>query len=165
MNMAADIHIVEDRRANARKRSAFTLIEIMIVVAIIGLIAAIGIPSMLLSLKKEGMRKAVSDVKDVLSDARAQAILKNEITSVTFHPQEKRLESSTGKSAVLPDNVEIGMLDINLMDFAESDVARLYFYPNGTCDELTLVLISGNQNMKITLEFSTGIATAAPVTR
>ncbi|HEY5298116.1 MAG TPA: type II secretion system protein [Verrucomicrobiae bacterium] len=146
-----------------RRQKAFTLIEIMVVVAIIGLMAAIGIPSMLLQLKKEGMRKAVSDVKDVLTDARAKAILNNQITYVTFHPAEKKLESSTGKSAALDDNVDIAMLDINLMDFSQSEVARVRFFPNGTSDELMLVLISGGQRMKITLEFSTGIASSAPL--
>src|SRR5665213_1339853 len=148
-----------------RRQKAFTLIEIMVVVAIIGLMAAIGIPSMLLQLKKEGMRKAVSDVKDVLTDARAKAILNNQITYVTFHPAEKKLESSTGKSATLDDNVDIAMLDINLMDFSQSEVARVRFFPNGTSDELMLVLISGGQRMKITLEFSTGIASSAPLTQ
>jgi prepilin-type N-terminal cleavage/methylation domain-containing protein len=146
-------------------RRAFTLIEVMIVVAIIGLIAAMGIPSILLELKKDGMRKAVSDVKDVLDDARSHAILDNETTYVTFHPAQKSLESSGGKSAVLDDGVDIAMLDINLMDFSQSDVSRVRFFPNGTCDELMLVLISGGDRMKITLEFSTGIASSSPVTR
>ena len=140
-----------------------TLIEIMIVVAIIGLIAAMGIPSMLLELKKEGMRKAVSDVKDVLADARAKAILNNETAYVTFDPAKKTLESSGGKSATLDDNVDIAMLDINLMDFSQSDTSRVRFFPNGTCDELMLVLISGGDQMKITLEFSTSIATVSDV--
>jgi hypothetical protein len=66
---------------------------------------------------------------------------------------------------VLPDNVDIAMLDINLLDYGASEVAYVRFFPNGTCDELTLVLHSGDEWQKITLEFSTAMATAAPVTR
>ena len=57
--------------ANRKSRSAFTLMEIMIVVAIIGLIMAMGLPSIIKVLQKEGMRKAVSDLTDVCAAARA----------------------------------------------------------------------------------------------
>jgi len=57
------------------------------------------------------------------------------------------------------------MLDINLLDYGASEVARVRFFPNGTCDELTLVLHSGDEWEKITLEFSTALASVAPVTR
>ena len=165
---------------------AFTLIEIMIVVAIIGLIAAMGIPSLLQTLQKQGMRKAVSDVKDVLNTARSQAILEGRTKAVVFHPHDKKLEvadaaasesdttesnvvanteSGALTSATLPDNVDLAMLDINLMDFSGSDISRVRFFPNGTCDELTLVLHANDDWEKITLEFSTSIATASPVKR
>ena len=141
-------------------RRAFTLIEVMIVVAIIGLIAAMGVPSILQALRKDGMRKAVSDVKEGLDNARTRAIVSGQATEVIFNP----LQRSIGSTA-LPDGVDIAMLDINLLDYGATEEARVRFYPNGTCDELTLVLHSRDEWEKITLEFSTALASVSPVTR
>jgi prepilin-type N-terminal cleavage/methylation domain-containing protein len=141
-------------------RRAFTLIEIMIVVAIIGLIAAMGVPSILQTLRKDGMRKAVGDVKDALDNARTRAILSGKTTEVVFRPLDKSVGSTP-----LPDNVDIAMLDVNLLDYGASEEARVRFFPNGTCDELMLVLHSRDEWEKITLEFSTALASVAPVTR
>ena len=74
---------------NRKFRRAFTLVEIMIVVAIIGLIAAMGLPAIIKVLQKEGMRKAISDVTDVLASARAKAIVSQKTVAVIFHPGEK----------------------------------------------------------------------------
>jgi prepilin-type N-terminal cleavage/methylation domain-containing protein len=139
---------------------AFTLIEIMIVVSIIGLILAMGAPSLLKMIQKEGMRKAVSDVTELLGDARADAILKDQKTWVSFRPADNRLDSSIGKSVTLPDGIAMEAIGINLMDFSETEESRVWFYPNGTSDELTLVLHAGMDWRKITLEFSTAIASA-----
>jgi Tfp pilus assembly protein FimT len=155
------------------------LIEIMIVVAIIGLVAAMGLPSMIMALHKEGLRKAVSDLQDVCSAARSQAIFRNQKMAVVFHPAEKRFEvegaaasgsvDSTDKSSgkvtgsTLPDSVDMAMLDINLQDYGASDWARVFFYPNGTSDEMTVVLHSKDEWRKITLEFSTGLTFVSDV--
>lgn len=177
---------------NIHPRAAFTLIELMVVVAIIGLIAAMSVPSILQAFRKEGMRKSLSEVQQLLVDARTRAIYSNRTTEVIFHPAEKRMEiadapadespvplggSSVNNAGstpappnaqgalVLPDNVDIAMLDINLLDYGASEVAYVRFFPNGTCDELTLVLHSGDEWQKITLEFSTALATTGPLNR
>lgn len=146
----------------------------MIVVAIIGLIAAMGVPSILQTFRKDGMRKAVSDLMDVCAEARTRAILQNQKTAVVLYPLERRFgvdgaaggkNTSSGRvtSATLPDGVEFAMVDINLQDYGASEWVRVFFNPDGTSDEMTLVLLSSGERRKITLEFSTGLATVSDV--
>ena len=68
-------------------------------------------------------------------------------------------------SAHLPDSIAFEHLIINRRDILESerrgtlelDSARVRFYPNGTCDELSATLLSGqNELRRLTLEISTG---------
>jgi prepilin-type N-terminal cleavage/methylation domain-containing protein len=167
-------------------RRAFTLIEIMVVVGIIGLVAAMGLPSIFKALQKEGMRKAVSDVNDVFFSAREQAIVFNKTVAVTFYPKERRfgvdgtatgattgggdgtvINTHSGKTlvATLPEGVEFGLLDIYRKEYVQSDWAKVFFNPDGTSDEAVIVLIAkgGAQSEKITLEYATGMPVVSAV--
>ena len=162
--------------------AGFTLIEIMIVVGIIGLMAAMGAPSISKALQKEGMRKAVSDVEDVFFSAREQAIVNNKKVAVIFYPRENRfgVEGSatdgtadggtvvnvhSGKTLVasLPAGIQFAMLDIFRQDYVQSDWARIFFNPDGTSDEAVIVLIYKGRTEKITLEYATGLPVVSAV--
>jgi type II secretory pathway pseudopilin PulG len=144
----------------------------MVVVAIIGLIAALGVPSMIKAMQKDGMRKALGDLQDVCFTARQRAILGHQKTAVLFLPQKGEFSAeggsggpSNGKvsSAVLPDGIHFAMLDIFRKDYSLSEWARVYFYPDGTCDEAVIVLLGRGEQQKITLEYVTGMPVVSDV--
>jgi len=150
----------------------------MMVVAILGLVMAMGVPSILADLHEEPMRKAVNDVMEICGHARAQAILSGQTATVTFHPHEGTVDGSAPPGSVSTRNsgvpttssqidgsVIIEMLDINLIEQKDSDVASVRFFPNGTSDEMTLVLHSGDQWRKITLEVTTALASVSTPTQ
>src|SRR4051794_19738219 len=110
-----------------RFNRAFTLIEVMVVVAIIGIIMAMGIPSIVHTMRKEGMRKAVSDLVDACNEARATAILTGSKSDLVIRPQEGKISGGTF-SATFPENVWIEILGVNFIQFEEADEARVHFY-------------------------------------
>ena len=146
---------------------AFTLIELMVVVGIIGMILAMGAPTLYHFFHKEGFRKSVGDLMEACSTARSRAILSQQTTELVFHPQQRSCEVAGGasggwggwaSSARFGEDVMIEMLDVNLSEYKQAELARVRFFPNGTCDEMTLILRTGNEWRKISLELTTGLA-------
>lgn len=161
------------------KPVGFTLIEIMIVVGILGLVAMWGLPAIYRVSRQETIREAVNDIVEVCSHARAQAILQGRTVELVVRPQERRISlggagsgadasepsllggvpGATRASAQWPDRVMLEMLDINFVEYKDAEEARVRFFPNGTCDELTMILRSdANEYRKISLEVTTGLA-------
>jgi type II secretory pathway pseudopilin PulG len=175
---------------SARVPMAFTLIEIMIVVGIMGLIMTMGVPIVYKVWHRAPMAEALKDVVEVCSNARAQAIMDGREVDVTFHPRAGALAISgapspaqpaanapaptpspaaqaspsvplSGRSAKLSEHIRIDMLDINKWkhDFRDDELARVRFFPNGTSDELTLILSSDTGEQRgVVLEVTTGLA-------
>ena len=160
----------------------------MIVIGIMGMIMGIGLPSFLNLLHKDTMRQAVSDVVEVCSEARAQAIIKGVPSELCFNVQTRTFSivtlaapaqtpnpasefadpppnaapATSGKAALtkrIPDDLIIEMLAVNFQEYKEEEEARVRFYPNGTCDEFTIVLQWPERQLyrKITLDIITSL--------
>ncbi len=60
-----------------RRRQGFTLIELLIVVAIIGIIAAIAIPNLLNAIQRGKQKRAMADIRAIATAAEAYAVDNN----------------------------------------------------------------------------------------
>src|SRR6476660_5345415 len=68
----------EQREATMRKRnSGFTLIELLIVIAIIGILAAIAIPNLLNAVQRGKQKRTMSDMRTMATAIEAYAVDNN----------------------------------------------------------------------------------------
>ncbi len=74
-----------DWRRGSQRGSGFTLIEILLVMALMGVVMTIGLPSMFRSMKKSPMRQAVSDLQEACRTARTMAILQGTPAEVVIN--------------------------------------------------------------------------------
>jgi len=86
-------------RQTYRPRAAFTLIEIMVVCAIIGIVMTIAIPSIYRQLHPESMQKAVTDIKDACDLARGHAVLNGSTMKLVINNREKQISVVQGEAS------------------------------------------------------------------
>jgi Tfp pilus assembly protein FimT len=150
----------------------------MVVVAIIGLVAAMSVPSILAMRHEAPMRKAIDDITEMCSRARAGAVLKNTTATIVFHPVARSAElvngdsnaalsTRLGKPSVtsvqFDPSVTVEGLGINLKDWTLADSAPVNFYENGTSDEMTLILSCHGEREMISLELTTAMPDFKPL--
>jgi prepilin-type N-terminal cleavage/methylation domain-containing protein len=176
---------------HATRCRAFTLLELMVVVAIMAIVMTMGVPFMRTAIDGgKGMTRAVKDIQEACSHARAMAILQQTTTELVIRPGDGVFEvgrSGSGKSpgylqhertisedayrpavkaggrgggfsVKLPAGIVIEGLGVNGEDWTEDAVARVRFYSNGTSDEMSVVLLSDqNERRNLWLEVVTGL--------
>jgi len=90
------------------RRCGFTLFEVLVVLAILSIVATIGVPSILQAAKKSPMRQAISDLEEACRNARMLAILTGEPTEVVIQAGEGALAVS--RAFVAPDPADESFL-------------------------------------------------------
>jgi len=104
-----------DRCGGAR---AFTLIELMIVIAIMAVVMSLSIPTFYRSLERDTIRQATQQILEVCNEARTQAILSGRPCDLVIQPSERML---TVQASPDPGQSE----EERMLEEAEKAVARL----------------------------------------
>lgn len=193
------MNAIAARTAASRRRGgrrAFTLIEIMLVVAIVGMVAALAFVAVAKGFHRNALQQATEDIREACRIARDQAIVHCTTMEFRFYPSDGRIEVGTAPVDVSPDSgitdappldraqspeqaeaaakastpkgfsghvdlqtLDLKMLDVNFQEQKDSDMARVKFYANGTCDECTIILFypDTGQTRKISLELVTAL--------
>ena len=176
-----------EQRRRFHLSRAFTLIEIMVAIGIMGVVLAMAMPAIYRTIRQDGIRKATSDIMEGCTQARAMAILQGSAAELVIRSDDGSIQvqslppesSGTGHEPSLdwtsngeppparftskfgssiPDSVAIQMLDVNFRDHMELGEAHVHFYSNGTSDEFTIVLRDEDGGMrKISLDVITGL--------
>ena len=90
-------------------RRGFTLIELMVVVAIMGVILGISIPAFRSIKEKAPLEQAISDVEAACRTARSRAILGKRVMEVYLNDEEDIVALSTASRSVMGTDLDTGL--------------------------------------------------------
>ncbi|MGY8650777.1 MAG: pilus assembly FimT family protein [Verrucomicrobiia bacterium] len=167
---------------NSRRNAGFTLVEIMVVVAIMGVLLGLALMNFNAINKKEPLEQAVSDLEGLCRRARTEAIVKSRPMDLTLDSDGGRFELATAPHAQNAPDPESGLLIATVQEAATLDQAALptgvefeivlpeesldsetpgvvviRFYPNGTAEPLeALMIMSGEGVYTLVLDPVTG---------
>jgi prepilin-type N-terminal cleavage/methylation domain-containing protein len=98
------------------RQTGFTLIEIMIVVAIVGLLAALGVPSFLQSFQRYQLMQATTTLASRLQGARVAAISQSTVINVVMAttPQGQVQAQFNGGVGLSPETFSSQVVAFNL---------------------------------------------------
>lgn len=148
-------------------QKAFTLLELLVTIAIIGTLAAIALPSIADMISTSKYKEAARGIASTLQDARAQAVALNLEHQVVFEVGQKRYQLKRGDKASnsgvwtpvfsnwITFKPGVEMRGTTACD--STAVLTIHFNPNGTAQPgyICVMDVSLNEKFKVGVASST----------
>jgi type IV fimbrial biogenesis protein FimT len=132
------------------KQSGFTLIELIIIIAVMGIFAAIAIPNFLSYMPRHRLNGAARQVMGDLMAARMKAVKLNHSVKVFFYSNQYKICDDADNNGTVTD----GEGDVQLRD-VQSEYSDVTFDLDNTADPVFSSRGTAN-NRKVTLQNSSG---------
>jgi general secretion pathway protein H len=138
------------KRPRARDDRGFTILELLIVLAIMGLIGSLLVGARPSTSARVNGRAAAETLASVLREARSEAILQGRTTAVEIDTERRTYRIGSAGDRPLPDGVRISLLT-NRGDVIDGSQGRIRFTPDGrsTGGRIDVVTPSGKTEVGI----------------
>jgi type II secretion system protein H len=123
------------------RQDGFSLIELFIVIALAGLIAAIGVPSLISMRNKANLRESASDVMSAFKKAQTEAVARNTSVAVAF---------GAGTCTIfVDDGAGVAANAKNLiLDAGETVISTTTLQSNTSLSSNTFLVVNGFPNIE-----------------
>ena len=144
-----------------RAQAGFTLIELVVVLAAIGFVLALALPSLHRLMPGVEARAAARAVAGVMREARSLAIRDNTQIAVRIDIGRRLVSITGGAERTLPPTVAASLLTAaSELDSAQS--GRIAFFPDGTSTGGRLRLSTAGERIDVVVDWLTGRVSVAP---
>jgi prepilin-type N-terminal cleavage/methylation domain-containing protein len=130
-----------------RNQRGFTFAELMVVIAIIAITAAIAIPNYISWLPKRRLQSAVSDMQATMQLARLTAVKENKVATLTFDIANESYRLSvagrTVKSGGMPAGIDLASV---FLKGTETSATSVNFDSKGLANPEIDVRLQNSQN-------------------
>ncbi len=127
-----------------RNRSAFTLIELIIILVIITIVAVISIPRVTTGIESAKFRGAISEVVTFLRNTHLDAVLGQKDISVAVDYTENILERDDDQLFSLPSEIILKPTEID-----GHKTPKYTFFNNGRGTGPRMEIMGGNERMAV----------------
>ena len=142
------------------RSKGFTLVELIVVMAILAVVTALVAPSFSRTLASARLRSAASDVRTSLARGRALAVAAGKERTVAFDLSRGEFGVDNEAVRTLPGTIRLGAV-LPGEERQEEGNVRVRFFPDGGGDEAEIsVTAEDGGTLRVTVDPLTGLSEA-----